>query len=48
MKLSTKKRDAEILKRWKKGGIPKKIAFDMGLSSVWVVYHAMKRGRRDE
>jgi DNA-binding NarL/FixJ family response regulator len=36
-------RDKEILKRLKQGKAPKEVAYEMGLSSVWVVYDASRR-----
>lgn len=44
IRLSTLMRDKEILKRLKQGKAPKEVSYEMGLSSVWVVYDAIRRG----
>ena len=43
IRLSTLMRDREILKRLKQGKAPKEVAYEMSLSSVWVVYDAIRR-----
>lgn len=43
IRLSTLKRDKEILKRLRQGKAPKEVAYELGLSSVWVVYDALRR-----
>ena len=42
-RLSTLMRDKEILKRLRQGKAPKEVAHEMGLTSVWVVYDAVRR-----
>ena len=42
-RLSTLKRDREILKRLRQGKAPKEVAYEMNLSSVWVVYDTTRR-----
>lgn len=43
IRLSTLLRDKEILKRLRQGKAPKEVAYEMGLTSVWVVYDARRR-----
>ena len=43
IRLSTLMRDKEILKRLKQGKAPKEVAYEMKLSSVWVVYDITRR-----
>jgi|GEM_PF-2381406 len=37
------KRNAEILRRLKNGEAPKEITYKLGLTSVWVVYDAIRK-----
>jgi len=43
IRLSTLMRDKEIFRWLKQGKVPKEVAFEMGLTSVWVVYDAVRR-----
>jgi len=43
IRLSTLMRDKEIMKRLKQGKAPKEVSYEMGLSSVWVVYDFTRR-----
>jgi len=42
-KSKTKERDREILRQLRQGKNVKAIVLQMGLSSNWVVYHAVKK-----
>jgi len=44
-RLYTLKRDKKILQRLKQGKAPKEVAYEMHLSSVWVVYDTIRRQR---
>lgn len=42
-RLSTLMRDREILRRLRQGKAPKEVSYEMGLTSVWVVYDSRRR-----
>ena len=45
IRISTRFRDRSILRIFKAGKSPKEIAQRMALTSVWVVYNALRRER---
>lgn len=46
IRLSTLMRDKEILKRLKQGKAPKEVAYEMGLTSVWIAYDTVRRFKK--